>query len=68
MLPWRIHDQGGPPIAVPFSPTNAIVGDAARRRVLLCLNQPVLGLGYRGIDAIGLAVPMIDRLCRLLPA
>src|SRR5205823_11395873 len=24
---------------------NAIVGDAARRRVLLCLNQPVLGLG-----------------------
>jgi hypothetical protein len=47
---------------------NAIVGDAARRRILLCLNKPVFGLGYRGIDAIGLAIPMIDRLCRLLPA
>jgi len=63
------HPRSGRPAdRGPVLADNAIVGNAARRRVLLCLNKPVLGLGYRGIDAIGLAFPMIDRLCRLLPA
>src|ERR1041385_1209436 len=66
--PWRIEGSGRTADRGAVLADNAVWRDAARGRVFLHLHKPVLGLGDRCIDAVGLAVSMIDRLCRLLPA
>jgi hypothetical protein len=67
-VPWHIQGSGRTADRGAVLADNAVMRDAARGRVLLHLHKPVLGLGDRCIDTVRLAVPMVDRLCRVLPA